>query len=250
MCLMAQGIAAVARADVIADCDTTGRLKPSVQLSVTGQDGRVNVDVSRPAGGGGKLSVSYGDETYTAAFDSTGHAGIAFIQTEDQISFDVIMSETKPVPCKVTSPEFKKFYRVVLRWHDPVVLDLNILEPGGQYGGSGHVYSKQTNSDLNRGMGRMDVNTGPPDDGSTGEMSYVIASKAAIPANSVIGAKVDYVTRGSNPEPPYCDTNALAAPEFYFITIADGKVQGDRMVMNRASCQSLIPANRRLMPIR
>ncbi len=210
----------------------------------------MTVAVTRPSGGGGKLSVAYGDETYTAPFEQGGRATINFVQTEDQISFDVMMSETQPVPCKVTSPDFKKFYRVVLRWHDPILLGLNMLEPGGQYGGAGHISAQQTNNDLSRGLGRIDVNTGTPDDGSTGEMSYVIENKSSIPANSVIGAKVDYVTRGSNPEPPYCDNNPLAAPEFYFITIADGKVQGERMAMNRATCQTLIPANRRLMPIR
>jgi hypothetical protein len=235
---------------VIADCETAGRIKSSVQLSVTGQDGRVTVEVARPGGGGGKLSVEYGDETYNAPFEASGRATINFVQTEDQISFSVLMSETKPIPCKVTSPEFKKFYRVVIRWHDPIVLGLNMLEPGGQYGGPGHIFSQQPNAALNRGLGRMDVDTGVPDDGSTGEMSYVVSNAASIPANSVIGAKVDYVTRGSNPEPPYCDNAPLATPEFYFITIIDGKVRGERMAMNRAPCQTPIPANRRLMPIR
>jgi len=250
LAFLASCVGGHARADAVVDCNTAGRLSPSVQLSVVGQNARVQVDVARSPGADGKLTVAYGDETYTAPFDSSGHSRIAFAQTEDHIAFQVVMSEVQPITCKLTSPEFSKIYRVILRWHDPVVLGLNILEPGGQYGGVGHIFAQQTNEKLDRGIGRMDIDTGAPEDGSTGEMSYVVANRATIPPNSVIGAKVDYVTRGSNPEPPYCDGNPLATPDFYFITVENGQARSEQMSMNRAACHGVIPANRRLMPIR
>jgi hypothetical protein len=147
-------------------------------------------------------------------------------------------------------PNFQKLYRVVLRWRDPVQLDLNVLEPGGRLGETGDVSGIRTNVDMNQGIGMMDIVDGPPADGATAELSYMVPNTAAIPPNSMFGFKLEYVTRGAQPEAPYCDDQPLAAPHFDFIVIANGEVTSRKMTTNRAHCREKIADARRLMPIR
>ena len=56
--------------------------------------------------------------------------------------------------------------------------------------------------------------------------------------------------RGSQPDPPYCDDNALAAPQFEFITIENGLVNTRKMSVNHARCREKLSDARRLVPIR
>ena len=159
------------------------------------------------------------------------------------------MSETSPVTCTATVPDMNKIFRVILRWHDPVQFDLNVLEPGGRMGEVGNVSGGRPNTARKDGIGQMDIVGGVPAEDATGEMSYV-ADATTVPADGVFGFKVDYVTRGSQPEAPYCDDNALATPRIDFIRIEGGKVTAQRLSMNRAKCREKISDSRRLMMIR
>ena len=159
------------------------------------------------------------------------------------------MSETPPVTCTVSVPDINKIFRVVLRWHDPVQLDLNVLEPGGRMGEAGNVSGGRPNTARKDGIGQMDIIGGVPAEDATGEMSYV-ADAGAVPPDGVFGFRVDYVTRGSQPEAPYCDDNALATPRIEFTKIDGGKITTERLGLNRARCKEKIPDNRRLMMIR
>ncbi len=219
------------------------------QVQVSEQKGRASVEVSRPNNAADRVGVEYGDDLYVQKFGADGRARVLFALTASESQFTIQMNGVKALACHVGVPEFSKIYRVILRWHDPVQLDLNVLEPGGRLGENGNVSGRRPNSTLTQGVGQMDVVGGIPVPFATGEMSYV-ADAGALPPNTVLGFKVDFVTRGLRPEAPYCDDDPLAAPKFEFITIESGKVTVQKMSMNHARCGRQIPDNRRLMPIR
>ena len=219
-------------------------------MRVTQQKGRALIEISRANSAGRKVEVEYGDELYSQKFGADGRVRTGFALTAPENIFVINMSELAPITCKVTVPDFNKFYRVVLRWRDPVQLDLNIIEPGGRLGEVGHINGSRPNNNLNQGIGQMDVVSGVPADGATAEMSYVVADASTIPPGGTFGFKLDYVTRGGQPEAPYCDDAPLATPQLDFITIEGGNVTARKMSVNRARCREKIPDSRRLIPIR
>ena len=239
-----------ARAQSPAACDSPGGLPANTQLQVTQQQGRALVEIVRPGSTGRKVDIEYGDELYSPKFGPDGKLRFAFALTAASNEFTLAMTETAPITCTLTVPNFQKLYRVILRWRDPVQLDLNILEPGGRTGETGDVSGIRPNIELAAGIGTMDIVDGAPADGATAELSYVVANSALIPPNSVFGFKLDYVTRGVQPDAPYCDDQPLAAPQFDFIVITNGQMTSRRMTTNRAHCREKIADARRLMPIR
>ncbi len=244
------GGAAAAVAQTDATCDNTANAGSNVQVRVTQQLGRAQVDISKPNSAGRKVEIEYGDELYALKFGTDGRIRTSFALVAAENSFAISMSEAAPITCSLTVPEFAKLYRVVLRWHEPVQLDLNVIEPGGRLGEIGHVNASRPNGNLAQGIGVMDIIGAVPAEGSTAEVSYVVPNPAAIPPNSVFGFRLDYVTRGGRPEAPYCDDHALAAPQVEFITIEGGTVTTRKMSVNRARCREKITDARRLMPIR
>lgn len=231
-------------------CDNAAGLAANTQLQVTQQQGRAMVDIVRPGSAGQKVQIEYGDELDSSKFGTDGKLDFAFALTAANNEFTIDMTESPPITCKLAVPDFQKLYRVVLRWRDPVQLNLYVLEPGGRMGETGDVSGSRPNKDLSQGIGKMDIIDGPPDNGATAEMSYVVPNPALIPPNSTFGFKLDYLTRGAQAAAPYCDDQPLAAPNFDFIVIANGKVTTQRMSTNRARCGEKIPDALRLMPIR
>jgi len=236
-------------AGTAAQCDKPENFGADAEVRVSQAKGRALVEIVKPNTAGRKLEVEYGDELYTQKFGADGSVRLGFALTAQDNEVTLTMSETTPVRCTIPVPEFNKIFRAVLRWHDPVQLDLNVLEPGGRLGETGNVSGGRPNTARNQGIGQMDIIGGVPAEDSTGEMSYV-ADAAAVPPDTVFGFRVDFVTRGSQPEAPYCDDNALATPRIDFIKIEGGKVTTERLSLNRARCREKIPDNRRLMPIR
>lgn len=232
-----------------AQCDKPENFGADAELRISQTKGRALVEIVKPNTAGRKLEVEYGDELYTQKFAADGSVRLGFALTAQENEFTLTMSETSPVRCTVTVPEFNKVFRAILRWHDPVQLDLNVLEPGGRLGETGNVSGGRPNTARNQGIGQMDIIGGVPQEDSTGEMSYV-TDMSAVPPDTVFGFRVDFVTRGSQPEAPYCDDNPLATPRIDFIKIEAGKVTTERLSLNRARCREKIPDNRRLMPIR
>ena len=222
----------------------------ATQLRVTQQYGRALVEVNRPNSAGRKVEVEYGDESYIGKFDQNGRARMGFALTAPKNEVAVRISETPVVTCKVDVPEFSKFFRVVLRWRDPVQLDLHVIEPGRRLGDFGHISPSRPNNNLAQGMGQMDVVGGAPADGATAEVSYVVPDATTIPADSVFGYRVEYVTRGMKPEPPHCDDHPLASPLMELIMIDKGKTTVRKIGTNHARCGEPIPEARRLMVIR
>ena len=244
------GMPAVAAGpEPVARCDKPENFGPDAQLRVSQQRGRALIELVKPNTAGRKLDVEYGDELYSQKIGADGSIRLAFALTAPVNEFTLTMSETSPVTCTVSVPDINKFYRVVLRWHDPIQLDLNVLEPGGRMGEVGNVSGSRPNTGRKDGIGQMDIVGGVPAEDATGEMSYV-ADAATVPPDSVFGFKVDYVTRGGQPEAPYCDENALATPRIDFIKIEGGKVTIAKLSLNRARCREKISDARRLMMIR
>ena len=234
----------------VGQCAGLDHLSADTQVHVTQLDSRALLEITYPNASGRKLELEYGDEVYVQKFGADGRLRVSFVLTAPTNEFVLTMSEVAPITCRIDVPNFSKLYRVVLRWHDPVQLDLNVIEPGGRMGEIGHVSGGRPNSTLTQGIGLMDLVSAVPAAGATSEISYVVADAAAVPADSVFGFKVDYVTRGAQPDAPYCDNNPLATPQFDFITIRNGTVNSRKMSVSRAHCRETIPEARRLMPIR
>lgn len=241
---------ALAQAQTEAQCDGSATLPANTKLRVTQSMGRAQVEVTKPGNTGRKVAVEYGDEYYVQAIGPDGRARVAFALTEPSNSFVITMSEAQPVTCTVEVPGFDKLHRVVIRWRDPVQLDLHVIEPGGRLGEVGHVSGGRPNSQLTYGIGQLDVVGASPAEGATSEISYIVPNRGAIPTGGVFTYRLDYVTRGTQPDAPYCESHALGAPSFEFITIENGIVNTRRMTTNRARCRERIPDERRLVMIR
>lgn len=230
-------------------CDKPQAFGADAKIRVTELHGRATVEVVKPNSGGRKLQVEYGDEMYVQKFANNGGVRISFALTAPSNEITLSMNEAAPITCKLDVADFNKIFRAVLRWHDPVQLELNVLEPGGRLTESGNVTGSQPNTDLDQGIGQMDLIGGIPADGATGEMSY-FADGTAVPQDGVFGFKVDFVSRGARPRPPYCDAGQLAAPRVDFILIANGRVTQSKQTLPRAKCDETLTDRQRLMPIR
>ena len=237
-------------APAAAQCENLTALPANTQLKVSQQSGRAMVEITRPNSTGRKVEIEYGDELYSFKFGNDGRVRAGFALTAPNNQISIAMSEAAPINCTIAVPDFAKLYRVVLRWRDPVQLELNVIEPGGRIGESGHVNAIRSNANLTQGIGQMDIVGAIPPDGATAEMSYVVANASTIPSNSTFNFRLDYVSRGVQPEAPYCEDHPLAAPQFEFITIENGTVNARKMSANRAKCREKIADARRLMPIR
>ena len=243
------GSAVAATPEQPATCDKPANFGADAQFRVTQQRGRALIEIVKPNAAGRKLEVEYGDEVYSQKFASNGSVRLSFALIAPSNEITLTMSETSPVKCTLVVPEFSRIFRAILRWHDPVQLDLNVLEPGGRQNETGAVSGGRPNIALDQGIGQMDVIGGVPADDATGEMSYV-ADAASVPSEGVFGFKVDFVTRGAQAEAPYCDDNVLAAPRIDFIKIEGGKVTILRQTLPRAHCHDKISERLRLMQIR
>ena len=238
-----------AQAQVPAQCSNTDKLG-ATQLRVTQQSARALVEITRPNSAGRKVEIEYGEESYVGKFDKDGRARMGFALTEPKAEFAIRIAETPVVNCKVDVPDFAKIFRVTLRWRDPVQLDFHVIEPGRRMNDFGHVSPARPNTNFAQGIGQMDVISGAPTDGATAEASYAVPDGGTIPADSVFGYRVDYVTRGMKPEAPYCDEHPLAAPLMELIILDKGKVTNRKLGTNHARCNEAIPEARRFMVLR
>jgi hypothetical protein len=212
--------------------------------------GRATVEVTRPNSAGRKAEVEYNDEVFTTRFDPQGKARVSFVLTAPDNEIAVRLTESATITCKVDVPDFQKLYRVTLQWRDPVKLDLDVVEPGRRPGGFGHLNRSRNNGDLSQGMGQIDVVTDALDDGATAQVSYVLADAGSIPPGSVLGLKLDYVSRGTTPQPPYCGDHPKATIPFEVITLDRGQVKRGTFGIGRARCGEPLAENARLMRIR
>lgn len=238
-----------AMAETVAQCTNTDKLGET-QLRVTQHAGRALVELTRPNSAGRKVEIEYGDESYVGRFERDGRARLGFALTDAKNEIGIRLSETPPITCKIDVPEFAKIYRVILRWRDPIQLDLHVIEPGRRMGDFGHVSPARPNTNFSQGIGQMDVVSGMPMDGATAESSYVVPDASAIPPDSVFGFRAEYVTRGMRPQPPHCDDHPLSVPQVELIIIEKGKVTTRKIGTNRAPCGETLPESRRFMVIR
>lgn len=219
-------------------------------ILLTEQNGRAELTVTRPNSGGRKFKIEYSDEVFVGKFDAQGRAVLAFALLAPTNEISIRLAETPVIACKIDVPDFSKIFRVVMRWRDPVQLDLDIVEPGRQAGGFGHVNRGRANTDLRQGTGTVDVISDPSDDGATGELSYVVANGAALLGTGVPTLRLDYLSRGPRPEPPYCGDHPRASIPFELYVISRGEVKRSNFSTARARCGEPLADTARLMRLR
>jgi len=219
-------------------------------IRVEQRQARATVEVNRPNSAGRKAEVEYNDEIFSTRFDAQGKARISFALTAPQNEVAVRLTESPVVTCKIGVPDFNKIYRITLVWRDTVKLDLDVVEPGRRPGGFGHVNRSRPNNDLTQGIGQIDIVTDAVDDGATAEVSYVAGDAANIPPGSVMGLKLDYISRGANPQPPFCGDHPKASIQFEVITLDRGQVKRGTFGVGRAKCGEPLADTARLMRIR
>jgi hypothetical protein len=232
-----------------AQCTTPPSATGTV-VRVEQRQARATVEVTRPNSAGRKAEVEYNDEVFTTRFDQQGKARVSFVLTAPDNEIAVRLTESATITCKVEVPDFQKLYRITLQWRDTVKLDLDVVEPGRRPGGFGHVNRSRPNADLTQGLGQIDVVTDAVDDGATAQVSYVVADAASIPAGSVMGLRLDYLSRGVKPEPPFCGEHPKATVAFEVITLDRGQVRRGSFGVGRARCGEALADNARLMRIR
>ena len=151
-CMISAGAAS---AETAGQCDNQSAFAAG-QLRVVQNRGRVVIEVQRPQSAGRKIDVEYGDEVFSQKFGSDGRVRVAFSLTAPDNQITITTTEMLPVTCSIKVPEFSKINRVIVRWHDPVQLNLYVLEPGGRPGESGEIDGTRPNADHKSGIGEMD----------------------------------------------------------------------------------------------
>ena len=215
-------------------------------------NGKATVTVETSPGRKGQLiRLDYDDESFAVPIGPDGIARIDFALLQQSNSFTVRGGEMRAAKCKIDFPDIAKFYRVVLRWHDPVRVDLHTIEPGSSNDPAaiGHIHRAAPNTASDRGAGTLDIVTDPGTPGATGEQSYVVAKADKPPGR--YNFRADYVSRGDAPTGEYCDKGSLASIELTLISIEDGKAQPPKKYVTGAlPCGQPIDAETRLIRLR
>lgn len=232
-----------------AACDEMG-IEAGLSVVATQTTGRADVDIVRQRGAGQRIRIDYGEDAFSAALDSAGRARISFALLARQNRFTVYLKEAAPIRCSLDVADFDKFYRVVLTWVDPVALNLHVVEPGRSMGGFGHVNQNRPNTQLGEADGKMDVAIAHLDEGSSGQLSYVIAQPGDTVRSRLFSFRLEYVTRGATPKPPYCEQHPLADISAQLTILDRGRVDRRSYGTGRAECNQPLVEARRLIPMR
>ena len=235
-------------------CRNTGWLGAE-QIHISQIAGRAQVELTQPDRAGHAMEIEYGDQTYIGTFDQNGRARVGFILTEAIAEFIIRLNDAPPMTCEVEVPDFDQIFRVVLRWHEPVQLDLTVIEPGGKVGDIGHINTARPNTLFTHGIGYMDLVNDIPAEGGTAELSYVVPAGTVMPAIAAQAQgdfhfQVEYISRGLQPEAPYCDDHPLAVAHMELITIEKGKVTTRKLRTNHARCGEAVAGPRRFISVR
>jgi len=214
------------------------------------QDARAELTVTRPNSTGRKFKVEYNDELFVGKFDAAGRAVVNFALTAPNNEVSIRLAELPLITCKIAVPEFSRIFRVVMRWRDPVKMDLDVVEPGRQAGGFGDINRSRPNNDLKQGLGQIDLIADPVEEGATGELSYVVGNAASMLAAGTPTLRAEFVSRGNPPQAPFCGDSPRAAVAFEIYVIARGEVKRSNFSTARARCGEPLSDAARLMRLR
>lgn len=219
-----------------------GEPSAAMQVSVDETKGRATVSIVSPQARAGQMAhVDYDGETYAARFDDKGNAKVDVALVSAANTLSVSGTGKGAIRCDVAFPEIDQVYRVILRWHDPVRIDLHVIEPLGQEGGKGHVHAGAPNTAQDHGLGRLDIVTEAPEEDATGEQSYVI-DEASRPPHGVFTFRYDYVSRGATPSGQFCEQGKFANVSFLLFALDHGKKQEPRKYATGAmACGQPLP---------
>ena len=228
-------------AETLGTCDFNN--SPDARIALVEQKGKATVTVQLGPGRRQQLiHVDYDDETYSARLDNEGVARVSFALVAPSNTLKVLSSEFAAVECKIDFPEITQSYRIILRWRDPVRVDLHVIEPfrTWELGAYGHIYRDQANTNHDHGLGELDIVSDPLAAGDTGEQSYVVDEDKR-PRPGVFGVRRDYVSRGEAPTGAYCDDGPLADIDLTLITVEQGRVKRKNYRTGVSPCNQPIP---------
>lgn len=231
------------------DCDIPRDMGRTV-MKVSDTKGRALIEITRPEGAGRKVTVDYGQDSFVTSFDAKGVARLAIAMTEPENTLEIRMMETPPITCTVKVEDFKKLYRAILVWTDPVRLDLDVLEPGRGPGGPGHINRVRPNSDGSQGIGELDVSIAGTEDGGSGQSSYVVADVSKLPRDGMMVLRAEYTSRGAQPQAPFCGNHPKAVIRFDLLILEGGRVSKRAYTTSRASCGEPMPDTMRVARLR
>ena len=225
---------------------------PGTRVTLTQDHGRgTAVIASTPSRRNQVVRVEYDDETYATRFDANGQATINFALVGAENKVVVRGGEFGAIRCQVSFPDVAKVYRAILRWHDPVRLDLHVIEPGRRIGGYGDIHPEARNTALDRGIGQMDVVTDAAEPGSTGEQSYVVDETSRPKEGGLFTFGFDFVSRGSHPALPYCGNGPQANIALSLMILDHGQLSAPKNYdTGSVPCGQAIPDELRLQRLR
>jgi hypothetical protein len=223
LALMAMTLGGPAHARTDGTCEN--RLAPAMVVTGSEERGAATIRVVSPESRQGMtMHLDYDGETYGARFDEKGVAQISIAVFNKSNDMAVSVKGIGAVKCSVPFPDIDNVYRVVMQWHDPVKIDLHVIEPFAMEGADGHVYPGRPNLSLDHGLGQLDVVTDAVEDDATAEQSYVV-DESRRPPRGIFLFKADYASRGSGPDGEFCGEGKYANVDFTLVTLDHGHKQ-------------------------
>lgn len=199
------------------------------QAAFAEDHGLVEVILSNPCRKGVAARIETEGLALRATFDDNGHARILLPLFHPEAD---IRWQTADETMKNKHVRFSGFHdalRVALIWHDPIDLDLHVVEPGAAFGAlRGHVSPHH----LTSGLGVMHVNARTQPTGDRVEVYDLMPERN--PHEGLFKVYVDVAAPDDAPRSSACGD--LAEPEFQLRVLRYGEIDNQNFGFKKAAC--------------
>lgn len=203
---------------------------PCEDLSEFTEDqGLVEVMLSNPCRKGAVARIEAEGLTLAASFDDNGHARILLPLFHPEVEIRWQAADEAMKNKRVRFSGFRNALRVALIWHDPVDLDLHVVEPGATFGASsGHVSPDH----LTSGLGIMHVDGHSQPTGDRVEVYDLPPERN--PHEGLFKVYVDVAATDTGARSSPC--GELAGPEFQLRILRYGNVDDQNFGFKKGAC--------------
>ncbi len=210
----------------------TGPLTPSQPvackptITARASAGLAQIDVDDPCTHGPTITISYQNELFVFPYDGAtnkAQAQISLFAEQNQILVDP--GDGKAAAVQVAFPEFRIMFKIALSWQAPVDLNLHVLEPFAVLGSAaGHIHAGNANRTRDHGKGVLDLVHGGQ--AATHVQDYALPQpQLDFASGQLIGVRVEYASRGAQPQGDYCGKGRLASVPFRLRILNHGRVR-------------------------
>jgi hypothetical protein len=203
---------------------------PCEDLSAfTEERGLVDVVLSNPCRKGVAARIEAEGLTLRAMFDDDGHARVLVPLFHSEADIRWQAADETMQNKHVRFAGFRDALRVAVIWHDPVDLDLHIVEPGATFGAPrGHLSPDR----LTSGLGVMHVNRRAEPTGDRIEVYDLPPERN--PHEGLFKVYVDVAAPDTATRSAGCGD--LAGPEFQLLVLRYGDVDNQNLGFKKTAC--------------